>query len=376
MNRKTMFGQAVAFLLLLGAGAALAAPVIFSSGFTFPFTISQAPQGFGTYGGSFFIPDTGTGEIKVVPPGGLPPNGTPTVFQHVEGLIRGGVFLPPDFGAVGGQFAQLSAIANPTDPGGPGVGRITTFDATGKATILATGPNDPVTLFDPAIAPQGFGPYGGQLFLTSQFGDGSVLRVDQQGNITPFAIRPQVQFPGVAGPVSIGATGIVFAPPGFGSVGGMLLINDVDFSTLTAYIIALDPQGNASPFAAVPLGPGEFAPRQMAFAPADFGQYAGMMFLSIASSNDNSGRFGAVDVIDQAGHDIATLVQGSDVDAFNPRGLLFLPGGQLLISDATPDPIYLATPGDFRSLQAPEPGSGLLLCAGLAALLSGLRRRG
>ncbi len=326
-----------AAVLLFVMGSAGGTPVVISQGYVFPFTISQAPATFGAYAGSFFIPDTTTGDIMVMPPGG----GAPTVFQHADGLIRGGLFLPPTFGAFGGQFAQLSVITNPVDP---------------------------TTLFDPAVAPASFGAYGGQLFVTSQFGGDSILRVDQSGNISPFSVLPQIEVPGLADPITIGPTGITFAPAGFGSVGGMMLTNSIDADTNTVYIAAIDPQGNASLFATIPLRPGEFGPRQMAFAPADFGAYAGMLFLSIASSNDNSGILGAVDAIDASGHDVATLVQGSDVLKFNPRGLLFQPGGELLISDAS-DPIYLAGPSDFSAAQVPEPASTLLLLTAMAAFL-------
>ena len=60
----------------------------------------------------------------------------------------------------------------------------------------------------------------------------------------------------------------------------------------------------------------------------------------------------------------------------NPRGLLFQPGGELLINDAS-DPILLATPADFiplGPLATPEPNSFVMLLSGLGLLL--LARRG
>ena len=356
-------------VMLLMAGAVCAAPVIISSGYVFPFSISEAPSTFGSYGGSFFITDTTTGNIMIMPPGG----GAPTVFQHGDGLIRGGLFLPPSFGTSGGQYALLSVIPNPADPTS-NVGRVTTYAASGNASVLSTGPVNPTTLFDPAIAPSNFGAYGGQLFITSQFGNGSILRVDQAGNINPFVILPEINVPGVDHPITVGPTGLTFAPAGFGSIGGMMLTNSFDPGTNTMYIEAIDALGNVSLFASVPLQPGEFGPRQMAFAPSDFGAYSGMLFLSIASSNDNTGLLGAVDAIDAFGNDVATLVKGSDMLKFNPRGLLFQPGGELLISDAS-DPIYLARPSDFRSTQVPEPASVWLMLIGMSALVGQARQR-
>jgi len=67
-------------------------------------------------------------------------------------------------------------------------------------------------------------------------------------------------------------------------------------------------------------------------------------------------------------------VKGSDMLKFNPRGLLFQPGGVLLISDAS-DPIYLARPSDFRATQVPEPGGALLLSTGVGALVYFSRQR-
>jgi len=83
---------------------------------------------------------------------------------------------------------------------------------------------------------------------------------------------------------------------------------------------------------------------------------------------------GAVDAIDAFGNDVATLVKGSDMLKFNPRGLLFQPGGELLISDAS-DPIYLARPSDFRSTQVPEPASVWLMLIGMSALVGHARQR-
>ena len=66
----------------------------------------------------------------------------------------------------------------------------------------------------------------------------------------------------------------------------------------------------------------------------------------------------------RTGDEIAQLIVGTQVDAFDPRELLFADNQTLLISSS--DPIYLATPVDFRPI--PEPRTLLLLGGGMIGL--------
>src|SRR4051794_34747371 len=102
------------FLALLTAALGLPARadiVVFSEGEVTPETISRAPAGFGTYGGTYFVPDIGTpptgsdpSTIWSVPAGG----GDPSVFAQFSGTaadaFRGGLFLPSGFGTFAGDF--------------------------------------------------------------------------------------------------------------------------------------------------------------------------------------------------------------------------------------------------------------------------------
>jgi hypothetical protein len=69
-------------------------------------------------------------------------------------------------------------------------------------------------------------------------------------------------------------------------------------------------------------------------------------------------------VLDENGNEIAQLIVGTQVDAFDPRGLLFADNQTLLISSS--DPIYLATPEEFRPI--PEPTTLFLLGGGMIGL--------
>ncbi len=72
---------------------------------------------------------------------------------------------------------------------------------------------------------------------------------------------------------------------------------------------------------------------------------------------------------------MGSLKSNLGLTKFDPRGLLFTSGGDLLISDAS-DPIYLATGSDFNAAAAvPEPATLTMLTIGLAGMLSLRARR-
>ena len=325
---KSFWSVALVLLVLSFARVAQAGLVVFGDGLSLPESISLAPTGFGSYGGYYFIPDPGINNIGLGNIDYLPPTGgTASIFVTIPGTaVRplGGIFLPSNFGSWGGQYFAVGGSAN---------GAIAVAIASdGTVTPVANIPG--TQLVTPVIAPAGFGSVAGQILATNN--DGTVTAIDQSGNLSTFATVP--------GALLFGAA---LAPQGFGAFGGDLLVSDGS----SGNIFAIDPQGNASLFANVPRGINQPGLRQMTFAPNGFGTYGGDLVLSISGSGAGGGTFGAVVVLDANGNVIAQLIVGTQVDAFDPRGLLFADNQTLLISSS--DPIYLATLDDFRPI--PEP---------------------
>jgi hypothetical protein len=277
------------------------------------------------------------GNIDYLPPTG----GTATVFVTIPGQtpVRplGGIFLPSNFGSWGGQYlavgqngSQALAVA---------------IASNGTITPVTSQPG--TQFVSPVLAPAGFGSVAGQVLVTDN--DGTVRAIDQSGNLTTFAT--------IAGTRLFGAA---LAPQGFGAFGGDLLVTDGG----SGNVFAIDGQGNVSHFATVSLGLNQPGLRQMTFAPNGFGAYGGDLVLSISGSGAGGGTFGAVVVLDANGNEVAQLMVGTQVDAFDPRGLYFADNQTLLISSS--DPIYLTTPGDFRPI--PEPTTLLMLGGGMIGL--------
>lgn len=342
MKSRGLIGSvALIFLALSFAANAKADLVVFGTGFFLPESISLVPDGFGSLGGGYFIPDPGVngtalGRIDYLPATG----GTASVFVTIPGdTVRplGGVFLPNDFGSFGGQYLAVGQAGS------------NSF----AAAIATDGTITPVTsisgneFVSPVLAPAGFGSVAGQVLVTNT--DGTVRAIDQMGNLNTFATVPGIQLFGSA-----------FAPASFGAFGGDLLVTDAASGT----VYAIDALGNVSLFANVHLGLNQPGLRQMAFAPEGFGNYGGDLFLSISGSGAGGGTFGAVVVLDPNGNEIAQLIVGTELDQFDPRGLLFADDQDLLISSS--DPIFLGTPQDFRPV--PEPSTVLLLASGIAGL--------
>jgi hypothetical protein len=341
MRRFTRWLFTAAILLALGRTGS-ASTIIVSNGYVTPETISQIPAGFGQLGGGFFVTDAGTGQIMLMPLVGA----APSTFQTVTNQsIRGGLFLPSGFGSFAGQFIVVGRS------NGTNNGEITAYDANGNATLFGGSSTSP-GFIDPAIAPSGFGTLGGNLFVS----DGRGLSYfDQSASFSPFV--PDLGFSG-----SNASFGVAFAPSGFGSVGGTLLVDSAGGVNGQSEIFSVDSTANVTPFATLNLLPGQVGLRQMAFAPANFGPYGGSLFVSVSGSVNGGGTLGAVDVLDSNGKVEATLNLGTNFNKFDPRGLTFLPGGDLLIADAS-DPILLATPSDFTPVPEPEGLSVIIFCS-------------
>jgi hypothetical protein len=350
--RRAFWPVALILLVLGSATIATATVTIFGTGFSLPEGISQVPAGFGTFGGDFFIPDpginnAGLGYIQYLPPTG----GSANVFVTLPGGSEnplGGLFLPNNFGAYGGQYLAVGH-----DLPGAFVMAVASDGTVTPVNSIPSG-GEFVT---PVLSPAGFGSVAGQVLITTNVGgNGTVNALDQTGNLSGFA--------SVTGAALFGAA---FAPQGFGSVGGELLATDA----ASGRIFAIDPNGNPSLFTTVTLGLNQPGLRQIAFAPAGFGSYGGDLFVSISGSGAGGGTFGALVVVDGSGNVIATLIVGTQLAAFDPRGLYFPDSQDLLISSS--DPIYHGTPQDFQPT-IPEPTTVLLLGSGMMGLWFKRRR--
>jgi hypothetical protein len=226
------------------------------------------------------------------------------------------------------------------------------YDSSGGSTVFATGGSQFTT---PAIAPAGFGSFGGEVFITGQ--TGIVYQLDNQANLTPFA---------GPGDFSVRFFGIAFAPAGWGSVGGEMLVSD----GVSGKIDAIDASGNLTNFVTLADVNPAFGLRQMAFAPAGFlpGFNESLLFVSKSGSGGGGGTLGDVLALDSSGAVVAHLRSDLGLSKFDPRGLLFPGDGTLLISD-TSDPIQIADAAAFQPPTAvPEPSSMAILACGLIAL--------
>ncbi len=113
-----------------------------------------APLGFGAVGGDVLVTSS-DGTVKAIDQ-----NGNLSTFASVTGApqLFGSAFAPHGFGSVGGDLLVTDA----------GSGKIFAVDANGNASLFTTvnlGENQP-GLRQIAFAPEGFGTYGGDLFLS------------------------------------------------------------------------------------------------------------------------------------------------------------------------------------------------------------------
>ncbi|HQR45141.1 MAG TPA: hypothetical protein PLB02_02655 [Thermoanaerobaculia bacterium] len=308
-----------------------------------PETISVAPAGFGSHGGSYFIPDASTGNVWVVPAAG----GAPVAFLNypvppVGSSIVGGLFLPAGWGDLSGRFV----VASETDAGQPEA--LLAFDGAGAQVNGSGRLGIPFHLFQPGyyfvtplLAPPGFGNWDGHLFVSDEYG--AVWRLSPDGGaLTVFAS------------VAVLPMGLEFTPPEWGEVS--LLVSDVGVSAsgpdgAVSRVVALSAGGVARPFADVALKPDQYGLRQMLVAPNDYflgslGISGRLLLVSVTGSPNGGGAGGELVVLDASGTTVGHLQVGGIRAKFDPRGILITGDGRLLVSD-TSDPILLASAEDF-----------------------------
>jgi hypothetical protein len=173
----------VALISVLASPAKAQLTVFSSGGYSLPETISQAPSGFGSYGGDYFIPDptqnfssTTTGTIWMVPQTG----GPPTSFQTIQDQILGGTFLPSSFGQYGGDYL----ITGDT--------KIYAMNAGGNISVVADATSSGYSqLTTPVVAPSGFGSGAGNVFIGTEIGsgpsgNGGILELSPTGQVSVF----------------------------------------------------------------------------------------------------------------------------------------------------------------------------------------------
>jgi len=348
--RLIVFGLGILLLLCQPVSALQ----VFSEGMQTPETISPVPPGTygGAYDGKYFVPDPGriTGDPSVskiwVVGSGAPSVFAPTT-QAFNASTVGGLFLPAGdyWGANAGKYLTVGWNVS----GSVYTSGINVYNANGTYTTLWSDIGYlPKT---PAIAPAGWGVYGGQLIVTD--GGPNVYAIDKSGNRTSIVSNPV--YPETA------RFGLAFAPAGWGTVGGDLLTNRYDGT-----IFAVESDGDE--FVFTTLASIAYGLRQMAFGSAGFiPGYGELLFVSVSGSEYGGGTMGDVLALDSAGNLVASLRENIGLTKFDPRGLYFTDDGKLLISDAS-DPIWIATGADFQRTAVPEPGTMLLLGSGLIGL--------
>jgi hypothetical protein len=274
-----------------------------------------------TASGSFLVTDAGpdgSGPIWTVPATG----GTATQVASAAYSLRDGVFLPANFGSVGGQFLVVGGEATEN-----GTGFASTMNSSFALTPYASQAN---SLWTTPVVASGFGQHKREVLVTNQGSgtdpsshDGSVDIFTPEGTVGRLAELPALDTP----------FGAALAPTGFGAVGGTLLVSDAG----AGGIYSVNPTGKVSLFTTLPLAADQGGLRQIAFAPSGWGKYSGNLFVSLQRRD--------IDIVNRSGSII-----GKISGTFNPRGLLFttISGNPtLLFSDTLNGAIQKAGPGDI-----------------------------
>jgi hypothetical protein len=311
MRRRSLV--LVTVLAVALSATAAAAVSIFATDMMVPESITR------TASGNFLVTDAGpdgSGPIWSVPATG----GKATQVASADYSLRDGVFLPANFGSVGGQFLVVGGEATEN-----GTGFASTMNSSFTLTPFAS---QAKSLWTTPVVASGFGQHKGEVLVTNQGSntgahDGSVDIFTPEGTVGRLADLPALDSP----------FGAVLAPAGFGAVGGTLLVSDAG----AGGIYSVNPKGKVSLFTTLPLGDDQGGLRQMAFAPSGWGKYSGNLFVSL-QTND-------IDIVGRNGSII-----GKISGTFNPRGLLFttISGNPaLLFSDTRNGAIQKAGPGDI-----------------------------
>src|ERR1700722_3315377 len=263
------------FLTLITAFVASAGPVVLTSypAGTVPETIAAVPSGFGTMSG-YLVVDPTISTAADAPSNILNVNGgTVTTVGTNSQSLRSGIFLPTNFGTVGGDFAVAGFNGNAPvgiDGSNPN-GGIYLYSANGSTL------SGPTTFYNAngfsvssiLVAPSGFDSLSGDLLAgyigTSNFGiavfspNGTRLTdLEQRLTIAPF--------------------GLAVAPSTFGA-----FANEIVYTSDTnGEIDAVDANGNVT--VVTTLATNGQALRFDGFAPSGFGQYAGDLVVDVAGT--------------------------------------------------------------------------------------------
>jgi hypothetical protein len=309
--------RSLVLVALLGAAlfvtSVASAVSVFATGMGTPETVAR------TASGNFLVTDAGpdgSGPIWSV----LATGGPATQVASTDYSLRDGVFLPANFGSVGGQFLVVGGDATAN-----GTGFASTMNSSFTLTPYASQAN---SLWNTPVVASGFGQHNGEVLVTNQGSgtgahDGSVDIFTPEGTVDRLTDLTALDTP----------FGAALAPAGFGSVGGTLLVSDAGGGG----IYSVNPKGKVSLFTTLPLAADQGGLRQIAFAPSGWGKYSGNLFVSLQRRD--------IDIVGRNGSII-----GKISGAFNPRGLLFTTiSGKpaLLFSDTRNGAVQQAGPGDI-----------------------------
>ena len=241
-----------------------------------------------TAGGDFYVVDTDA-KIWSLPAAG----GIGTLLATPGYSLRDGVFLPREFGPLAGQFLTLGGVATTNTPA-----LSSTINEANTVTQYATQPS---SLWTAAVVPTGFGNYTRGILALNQgsgqlLSNGSLDYFAPDGSVGRVANLPELQVP----------YGAVMAF-GFGQFSGTVLVSDAR----SGKIVSVNSRGLVSPFATIPLGPGQTGLRQVAFSPHGWGDYSKNLFVSLIT--------GEVAVVNTEG-----IVVGKIGGFTSPRGLRFV----------------------------------------------------